>query len=182
MSIDDSLPAPDLVRPVIGFRQWRVSDRALLSITCDERWPRPTLTARCRSNDHPREVPPASGCSCGIYAWYELCPRTASLATRDYVAGAVVLWGAIELHATGMRAQHCRVVAFALPVSRWGKHDRVLDMAGCLGIPAVRHREVRRIAREHGDPVPAGWRPPRGRSTASGASIATSSNGRRLLL
>jgi len=35
---------------------------------------------------------------------YDPCPRTASAATRDLVGGAVVMWGRVELHGTGLRA------------------------------------------------------------------------------
>jgi hypothetical protein len=159
----EPMQAPDLVEPVIGYRQWRLADMGLQSIACDEVWREPTLDARCRVGGHPQETAPASGCSCGVHAWYEPCPRTASAPTRDYVAGAVVLWGAIELHVTGMRAQHCRIVALALPLSRWAKRDRVMDVAEHLGVPAVRHRDLTTILGERGAPVPAGLRPrPRG--------------------
>jgi len=153
------LHAPDLIEPVIGFRQWRSTEAGLLSIACDERWRRPSLVARCLVGGHPQEIPPASECTCGVYAWYEPCPRTASAPTRDYVAGAVVMWGAIELHGSGMRAQHCQIVALALPLSRWGKRDRVVDAAMRLGVPAVRHRDLREVARQHGAPVANDLRP-----------------------
>jgi hypothetical protein len=62
-----------------------------------------------------------------------------------------------------MRAQHCRIVALALPLSRWGKRDRVMDVAEHFGVPAVRHRDLTTIVAEHGAPVPTGLRPrPRG--------------------
>jgi hypothetical protein len=163
--------APDLVDPVIGYRQWRVADRGLRSIACDQTWPAPTLAARCGRGDHPHEAPPASACSCGIHAWYDPCPRSASAGTPEYVTGAVALWGAIELHVTGMRAQHCRIIALALPLSHWGKRDRVVDVADRLGIPTVRHRDLRMIASEHGAPVPAGLRPPRRWLAPAGGAI-----------
>jgi hypothetical protein len=166
------LRAPDLIEPVIGYRQWRVAEASLMSLTCDETWRAPILVARCHAEiDHPQEAPPASGCSCGIYAWYQPCPRTASAGTRDYVAGAVVLWGAIELHASGMRAQHCRIVALTLPLSRWGKRDRVVDVARHLGVPAVRHRHLRAVASEQGLPLPTGLRPPDNWGAASRVPI-----------
>lgn len=152
--------APDLIEPIIGFRQWRLAGDALLSIACDERWQEPSLAARCLVGGHPHDAAPVSACSCGVYAWYEPCPRTASAPTRDYVAGAVVLWGAIELHGTGMRAQHCRIVALALPLSRWGKHYHVVAVAERLGVPAVRHRDLPTVARQNGTPVAAELRPP----------------------
>jgi hypothetical protein len=152
--------APDLIEPVIGFRQWRMAEEGLLSIASDEIWREANLVARCLVGRHPQEASPVSACSCGVYAWYEPCPRTASAPTRDYVAGAVILWGPIELHATGMRAQHCRIVALALPLSRWGKRDRVVDVARRLGVPAVRHRDLKTAARQHGAPVGVELRPP----------------------
>ena len=152
--------APDLVAPVIGFRQWRLAADGLRSIGFEEMWRQPVVVARCLVGGHPQETPPASHCSCGIYAWYDPCPRTASAPTRNHVAGAVVLWGAIELHRSGMRAQYSRIVALALPLSRWAKHDRVVETARRFGIPAVRHRELGGLAAQHGAPVPTELRPP----------------------
>src|SRR6266542_3081769 len=95
--------APDLIRAVIGFRQWRLRDGALLSLHADERWDKGLLTARCLG-DHAHDAPaPQNGCTCGFYAWYAPSPRTASAATADLVGGAVALWGQVELHAHGMR-------------------------------------------------------------------------------
>ena len=159
-----AMRAPDLIEPVIGFRQWRMASEGLLSITCEEKWPEATLVARClasRGGDcHPQHAAPVSACSCGIHAWYKPCPRTASAPTRDWVAGAVVLWGAIELHGSGMRAQHCRIVALALPLSCWGKRRRLVEVARRLGVPAVRHCDLEAIASSHGAPVPMALRPP----------------------
>jgi hypothetical protein len=87
MSPQDSqaVGAPDLIEPVIGFRQWRMAGEGLLSIACDERWPEATLVARCVAGGnlgaHPDRAAPVSDCSCGIHAWYEPCPRTASAPT-----------------------------------------------------------------------------------------------------
>ncbi len=162
--------APDLIVPVIGFRQWRLAAGGLRSIACDEIWREPVLVARCLVGDHPQEPSPVSACSCGIHAWYDPCPRTASAPSRDYIAGAVVLWGTIELHVSGMRAQHSRVIALALPLSRWAKHDRVVETAMRFGVPAVRHRELGAVAAQYGAPVPAGLRP-QARTTCDLASV-----------
>lgn len=151
--------APDLIAPVVGFRQWRMGPTGLLSVTCDEEWPHTSMTARCLAGRHPRLQAPASACSCGIYAWYTPCPRTASAPTWDYVAGAVVLWGAVELHASGMRAQRCRIVALVLPLSRWRKRDRLVGIAERLGVPAVRHHDLKMVADRHGASIPAAMRP-----------------------
>jgi hypothetical protein len=179
--------APDLIGPVIGFRQWRLAEEGLQSTACDEFWQEPVLDARCLLGSHPHEAAPASACSCGVHAWYDPCPRTASAPSRDYIAGAVVMWGPIELHVSGMRAQHCRIIALALPVSRWGKRDRVIDVARRFCIPAARHRDLERIAGEYGAPVPARLRPPRTachlasvdrRRTADGQLVVTARDSR----
>jgi hypothetical protein len=114
-------------------------------------------TARCAAHDH---AAPQSGCTCGIYAWYDPPARTASAATPDLVAGAVALWGQIELHARGMRAEHARLVALALPLSRAGKRDRLIAAAQALGVPAVPARRLAATAGAHGEPIARWMRPP----------------------
>jgi hypothetical protein len=148
--------APDLVTAVIGFRQWRLHGSELWALRAAERWPRGVKTARC-DHGHPA---PGKGCTCGIYALYGPPPRGASANTRDLVAGAVALWGQIELHAHGMRAQYAMVVALALPFSRGDKRRRVLAAADALDVPAVPARKLRAAALEHGDLIPRWMRPP----------------------
>jgi len=151
--------APDLITAVIGFRQWRLRGRELWSIRATDRWRRGVQTAHCEHGAH-SDPAPSNRCKCGIYAWYEPPPRGASLATHELVAGAVALWGQIELHAHGMRAQHAMVVALALPFSRGDKRRRVLDAARGLEVPAVPARKLMSAALEHGDLVPRWMRPP----------------------
>jgi hypothetical protein len=155
--------APDLIHAVIGFRQWRLDQRGLLSLTRDHRWRGRECLAECAAHDHP----PVNDCECGIYAWYDPCPRTGS--APDYVTGAVVLWGRMELHATGMRAQRARLVALGLPLSRWAKRRRVVALAEQLSVPAVPHRALRYVALAHGKPVPSHLRPPREWATVGSA-------------
>jgi hypothetical protein len=155
--MDDT--APDLVTAVIGFRQWRLRDTELWSLRADDRWRPGVRSAMCELETHAGPAP-ANGCSCGIYAWYEPPPRGASLATRDLVAGAVALWGQIELHAHGMRAQHALIVAFALPFSRGEKRRRLLGAAHEFEVPAVPARRLKSAAREQGDLIPQHMRPP----------------------
>lgn len=150
--------APDLIEAVIGFRQWRMDAPGVLrSLHTAEVWAGPELRASC---DAGHEVP-GTACSCGIYAWYRQCPRTGSAGTRDLVAGAVALWGEIELHATGMRAEHCRIVAFALPLSRGEKRRRLIATAERFGVPAVPHRALHRVAERYGASVPGHLKPER---------------------
>jgi hypothetical protein len=152
--------APDLIRAVIGFRQWRLRGSELWSLRCDELWSRGVQTAQCL-NEVQHEAPaPQNGCTCGIYAWYAPPPRTASAGTSDLVAGAIMAWGRVELHAHGMRAEHAMVVALALPFSWGAKRHSVLAAARALEVPAVPARKLVTAAREHGELVPREMRPP----------------------
>jgi hypothetical protein len=160
--------APDLIDPIIGYRQWRLVGPALTSLFNDTRWDRMQLSARCDSREHHPEVVPDHACSCGIYAYYDPCPRTASL-TRDLVAGAVVMWGRVELHRTGLRAEYARIVALELPLSLGPKRRSVLEVADRLGVVAVAHRQLRSLAREQGVPLDPSLRPARVREPVVGS-------------
>jgi hypothetical protein len=152
--------APDLIRAVIGFRQWRVRGDELWSVRSDDRWGRGLLTAHCRAAV-PHDGPvPGNGCTCGFYAWYAPPPRGASAATPDLLAGAVALWGQIELHSNGMRAEHAMVVALALPPSWGAKRRHIVAAARALEVPAVPARRLQAAALEHGDLIPRWMRPP----------------------
>ncbi len=151
--------APDLITAVIGFRQWRLRGSELWSMRAIEQWHRGVQAAHCEDPRHDSPAP-ANGCACGIYALYEPPPRGASAATPDLVAGAIALWGQIELHAHGMRAQYATVVALALPFSRGSKRRRLLAAAEALEVPAVPARELRAAALAHGELIPDRMRPP----------------------
>jgi hypothetical protein len=151
--------APDLATAVVGFRQWRLHGSELWALRGTARWRRGVQTARCEEGAHDGPAP-AKGCSCGIYALYGPTPRGASAATPDLVAGAVTLWGQIELHAHGMRAQHAMVVALALPFSRGDKRRWVLAAADALEVPAVPARALKASALQHGAMIPRRMRPP----------------------
>ena len=149
--------APDLVTAVIGFRQWRLHGDELWSFRAAERWGRGLHTAHCAAHAH---AAPTNGCTCGIYAWYSPPPRGASAMTSDLVAGAVALWGQIELHAHGMRAQYAMIVALALPFSWGAKRRRIRAAADALEVPAVAARRLKASALTHGDVIPRRMRPP----------------------
>jgi len=148
--------APDLIHPVVGFRLWRLEEGALWSPYFRERWSRGRQTATCRATSGREHAgpSPAHTCTCGIYAWYRPCPRLASACNADLVGGAVVLWGLMELHATGMRAQYATVVALALPLSHGAKRRRILAVADALEVLTVPARELRATASEHGAAIP----------------------------
>jgi hypothetical protein len=150
--------APDLIIPLAGFRQWRLTAEALTSMYDGTPWPDGRLTASC-DRGHPPEDVPAKDCSCGVYAYYEPCPRTASAATPDLIGGAVVVWGRIEAHIYGMRGKHARIVALELPLTRGRKRRAVIETADLLEVPAVPHRSLKLIAFEHGEVLPPALRP-----------------------
>ena len=149
--------APDLITAVIGFRQWRLRDGALWSLRAEDPWHRGVHTAHCPVQAHDA---PANGCTCGIYAWYSPTPRGASALTPDLVGGAVALWGHVELHAHGMRAQQAMVVALALPFSWGAKRRQIRAVADALEVPAVPTRRLRAAALAHGEVIPRRMRPP----------------------
>jgi hypothetical protein len=157
------LSTPDLVRLLIGFRQWRLRDGVLYSMWTDDPWPGGLLSARCRGSCDGCAVmraAPESDCTCGVYAWHRQVPLGAS-STRDLVAGAVALWGAVEVHATGVRAQFARIVALALPVTRARKRLELAIVSGEMGVDLVPHRHLLAAAMAHGTPVPPTLRPGR---------------------
>jgi len=158
--------APDLSEPVIGFRHWRLVDGVLRSMFSRTAWNLVQMTARCAAGRHDPAQTPSPGCTCGIYAYYDPCPRTASAMTRDLVGGAVVVWGRLEAHAVGMRAENARIVALHLPPAVGPKRRAVAEVAAQLGLPAVAHRRLRALALTHGQPLPAVLRPPRQRTPA----------------
>jgi hypothetical protein len=116
------------------------------------------MTARCDRGHSPQEVP-AKDCSCGVYAYYDPCPRTASAATADLIGGAVVVWGQVEAHIYGMRGRHAKIIALELPVSRGRKRRAVIDAADRVGVPAVPHRSLKAVALEHGEVLAPAHRP-----------------------
>jgi hypothetical protein len=150
--------APDLIVPIVGYRQWRLADGMFTSMYDRAPWPDASLAASCDRGHNPGEVP-AKDCSCGVYAYYDPCPRTASTATPDLIGGAVVMWGRIEAHMYGLRGEHARIVAVELPLSRGRKRRAVIDAAERVGVPVVPHRSLKAAALEHGAVLQPALRP-----------------------
>jgi hypothetical protein len=146
--------APDLIAPVVGFRIWRLCDGILRSAWAPETWTGATITAHCDAGCEP----PQHRCTCGVHAWHRQVPYTATNPTRDLVAGAVVVWGRVAVHETGVRAEHARVIALARPLGR-RKRAAVEEVAARLGVPIVGHRDLARVAGGVGAPVPVVLRP-----------------------
>lgn len=164
ISVSDGA-APDLVDPVVAFRQWRLSEGALWSLYSGVRWSTAELRATCSEGRHDPTLAPSKGCSCGIYADYEPRPLMASAGTPDFVSGAVVLWGRVEVHASGMRAEHARIVGLEQPLTSGGKRRQLDTVAAQLSVPVVPHSRLAAVAMAHGLPLDPCLRPaPSGRS------------------
>jgi hypothetical protein len=150
--------APDLLDPVLGYRHWRLHDARLWSPFKAYAWSPGVNAARCTLGTGHPEPAPGHECACGLHAWYRPCPRL-GYATPDLVGGAVALWGDVELHPTGLRAQYAAIIALVLPLSRTAKRRRVVDVADSLEVDAVPARELETVALHHAAPAPSGLAP-----------------------
>jgi hypothetical protein len=150
------------IRPIIGYREWVLVGDDLLSPLARVPWRAGPMQAECllscrgaqglwrTASTHP-ESAPAPGCVCGIYALF--APGKPKFRERLAVArGAVVLWGRIELHQRGMRAEFARIVTLALPSSR-GHAAAIRHVAELLDVEAVPAKELAAAARAHGEPL-----------------------------
>jgi hypothetical protein len=156
--------APDLIEPIVAFRSWRVVDGRLRSVHLPVFWTEREITAECRCGEAPdageirRVAPPDHsvpdrGCTCGVYAYFE---PDMNFPTVDHqgVTGIVSLWGSIEVHDEGMRAEHALVEALAL-YSRWSTRqiDAVRQVASDLGVDLVDLDDIAEAARRYGQPI-----------------------------
>ena len=159
-----SAAAPDLLEAVIAFRGWRVADGALLSPLAEERWTG-VLRARCRPElrspgapDHPPDQAPHPDCRCGLHAYH--APRSA-VPAADFrgVVGIVAVWGRLEVHPEGVRAEVAQVRALGLS-PRWSSWQRaaVREVARELDVPLVDEAALAATAGEFGAPLPVGLR------------------------
>jgi hypothetical protein len=163
--------APDLFEPVIAFRSWRVVDGELVSPHVPQRWDEGVAVARCERLDPGASASAARGeplpfeheaphpdCHCGIHAYFE--PRLAVPAV-DFrrVLGIVVVWGRLEVHPGGVRAQFARVQALGSSSSwsSWHRAD-VAAIGARLGVPVVDEEALAAAAPDYGSPLPAALR------------------------
>jgi hypothetical protein len=175
----DAAP-PTYVLPVLGFRVWcvdddgwlwpRTSKAAMMRRLGSEPWAIGTSHARCllEAAGHTAHPAPANGCMCGLYGWH--APKAALDAcrtTRDLVAGAIIAWGDLQVHAAGFRAEHARPVALALPAepSRLRRRpstplEPLRRASERYGIPLVEGARLADEAAEHGAALPASAVPP----------------------
>jgi hypothetical protein len=122
-----SSAAPDLIVPVVAFRAWRIVDGRLLSPYIPCRWEGAVMHAECYPAnrtllfgngwlDAPHE-PPHRDCQCGIYAYFRPGVQT-YYGEFEWVEGIVTVWGHIEAHRDGLRAEHARACSHAGRASR----------------------------------------------------------------
>jgi hypothetical protein len=145
--------APDLIEPLVGFRNWRVIDGVLSSPYAPLAWREPVVCARCLREPESHRAP-APGCDCGISAYHEPDLRFASVDFRG-VSGIVSLWGCVEIHDDRMRAEYARVEALAMH-PRWSTRMRhaVTAVAAELGAELVDLREQHEAASAYGALAP----------------------------
>jgi hypothetical protein len=162
--------SPDLIDPVIAFRSWRVVDGELVSPFVEQRWGAEVVVARCHrgSADTFRYADdvlpyehssPHPDCRCGIHAYFE--PRSA-VSGVDYrgVLGLAALWGRIEVHPAGLRAQYARVQALGSSPSWSGlQRGAVVAIAERLQLPLIDEQALRTVAPDFGSPLPPSLRP-----------------------
>ena len=158
-SRDREVCAPDLIEPVIGYRAWRLRDGELFSPYVEVAWSGGPLRAEClrdrvqfRPGGGPHAEPaPLPECACGIYAYFEPVDRVGG--DPQFVRGAVALWGRIEVHREGMRAEFARVVVIAEPPD-WRRRKELWRTAERLGVESVRPVDLRAASRRYGQPLP----------------------------
>jgi len=162
-------PAPDLIEPVVGFRKWRLVRDQITSPYVPLRWDDRVVRARCfPANrtllfgdgwvDEPHDAPHPH-CKCGVYAWHDP-PQRGPIRDARQAFGIVGLWGRIEVHADGMRAEHARIEALAYQRELGSAHaDRIAGIAQRLGVELLEYGELLATARALGSGVPPALRP-----------------------
>ncbi len=162
--------APDLVDPVVAFRAWRVVGERLLSPNIPIRWEGRVLHAACHPvqkrimlgaqrwvlEDH---ASPHPDCQCGIYAYHRPGRRN-WFGEFDWVEGIVTVWGRLEAHHDGLRAEHAQIEAFVIPGHDARDREPVVRrIAARLGTDLVERADLETAAVRYGAPLPAGLLP-----------------------
>lgn len=150
---------------MVGFRKWRVMSDHLASPYIPVRWETSVAHARCYPAnrnllfgegwvDQPHRAPHPR-CKCGIYAAYRPAAR-GPIPDRGRTFGVVTLWGQIEAHPQGMRAEHARIEALAFCRELGGRHrEQIESIAESLGVDCVEHSRLAAVAGGYGSPLPA---------------------------
>jgi hypothetical protein len=117
---------------------------------------------------------PHHRCHCGLYAWHDPArlPGASGFAA-EYVYGAILAWGRIEVHGDGLRAEYAEPVLLAYDESQSYKHVRRVQAIGSeLGLPVVEVDELEEASKAFGEPVPRELRPDRGQPFEVGPRLA----------
>jgi hypothetical protein len=164
--------APDLIAPVVGFRNWRIMREGptrgeLSSPFIPIAWTEPVLRAECRRFECAEDLleaphaAPEPSCACGICAYHT---PTADFSKVDQfgVSGIVTAWGRIVVDGEGIRVEQARIVALGLN-SRWTRrHQRaVMGVADRLGVDLVDLSDLGAAGRDYGDTLPPSLLSPR---------------------
>jgi glycine cleavage system H lipoate-binding protein len=153
---------PDLVEPLVGYRAWRLEDDGALvpwSLHGTGAWEPGVNTARCHLHTvvagrrATRHRPPAPDCMCGLYALASCSDRRLH-GCDDQIVGAIAVWGDVELHRTGFRAEHAAVVALSLPAER-SRRPAAEAAAARYDVPLVDRALLEETALRYGRPVDA---------------------------
>jgi hypothetical protein len=106
----------------------------------------------------PLHAAPDEHCSCGLYSLRrpaESWHASPGVRSGKPVVGAVASWGRLQVHGTGVRAEHACVVALAVPdAAEPGVVEVIERAARRYGVDAVRLADLEASALEHGDPLP----------------------------
>ena len=154
---------PVVIEPLVGFRKFVVWGKALVSPIARTRWEGPVMEAECLRSENfgpnSGHQAPHPSCSCGVYAMHRRDPM---LVPPQGSWAIVALWGRVEVHEIGMRAQHARICAIAKPT---GPGLTAFEsLAERFGIDLVRLPEFEAAAAEYGRRVDP-WMLPGGRET-----------------
>jgi hypothetical protein len=105
-----AMQAPDYLEPLIGFRVWKLLRGALHSPFQTAVWRPGKNMAACAYGTG--ALPPSCHHHCGLYAYASMDEIPPSLWGQG-VIGAITMWGTVELHSQGMRAQYAEPVLLA---------------------------------------------------------------------
>lgn len=156
--------APDLAEAVVGYRAWRIVGERLLSPFIPCTWEGRVMHATCwpaykrillgegwvaGTHDSPHP-----DCQCGVYAYHR--PGTQGYYGEWlWVEGVVSLWGRLEAHRDGLRAEHARIELLSHPPRNEPERRAAVEaIAGRLDVPLVPHAHLADAAAEIGSPLP----------------------------
>jgi hypothetical protein len=160
----DAAVAPDLAETVVGFRAWRIVGDQLLSPFIPCTWDGPVMHARCwpaykrillgEGWVHDAHPSPHPDCQCGVYAYHRPGAQ-AYYGEWLWVEGVVSVWGRLEAHRDGLRAEHARIEALSRPPENEPERRRAVTViAERLDVPLVPRASLPRAAASVGSPLP----------------------------